>query len=364
MFRPSGHCRAAPNRETAAKLDTGRNARRVICIEYTLRRSLSTLTLAVSVLLLTSCSGIQSALTPAGRGAEEIATLWWWMAGGAVVIWAAVIALAIYAVRVHPERHDPRRSAFFIIGGGVVFPTVVLLGLLIYGLRLLPRLLEPAPEGSLQVLVAGEQWWWRVYYLQPDGRMIETANEIHLPVGQPVQFLLESPDVIHSFWIPSLGPKMDMIPGRRTRLTLHPTKTGLYRGACAEYCGASHGLMSFYTVVESPEEFTRWLSAEAQPAQPPGGALEQQGEQLFLALGCGGCHAVRGTAAVGPMGPDLTHVGSRRSLAAGILPNEPPDFMHWIARTEQAKPGVHMPQFGMLNNEELAALAAYLNGLR
>jgi cytochrome c oxidase subunit 2 len=354
----------APNKENAAKLVTGRNARRVICIEYTLRQRLPILTLAVSVLFLTACTGVQSALNPAGRGAEEIATLWWWMAGGAAVIWTAVIALAIYAVRAHPEKHDPRKAAFLIIGGGVAFPTLVLLGLLIYGLRLLPRLLEPAPEGSLQVLVAGEQWWWRVFYLRPGGQAIESANEVHLPVSQPVQFLLESPDVIHSFWVPSLGPKMDMIPGRRTRLTLHPNRTGLYRGACAEYCGASHGLMSFYAVVHEEEEFTRWFAAESEPARPPAGSLEQRGAQLFLAHGCGGCHAVRGTTAVGPMGPDLTHVGSRRSVGAGILPNEPAEFAHWIARTEQVKPGVHMPAFGMLSREELNALAAYLNGLR
>lgn len=314
-------------------------------------------------LLLASCSGPQSALEPAGRGAERIADLFWWMAVGAGVIWLLVVGLALHATRFRSESYSQREATLLIIGGGVVLPTVMLTGLLAYGLALLPELLLPAPEGSLKIAVSGEQWWWRIRYRPPGGGTLELANEIRLPVGEPVEFLLESPDVIHSFWIPSLGGKVDMIPGRRNRLTLEPTRTGVFRGVCAEYCGTSHALMSFPVVVMAKEDFARWLAHQAQPAQAPTEPLAARGQELFLAHGCGACHTVRGTPADGVVGPDLTHVGSRLSLGAGILPNEPSDFLHWIARTETVKPEVQMPAFGMLPQEDLRALAAYLDGL-
>ncbi len=207
------------------------------------------------------------------------------------------------------------------------------------GLSMLPDLVAPAPEGSLKIVVSGEQWWWRVRYLPPGGEAIVLANEIRLPVGEPVEFRLESPDVIHSFWIPSLGGKMDMIPGRLTRLALEPTRTGVFRGVCAEYCGTSHALMSFYVVVMEKEEFDRWLAHQAAPAEPPAEPLAARGQELFLANGCGACHTVRGTPADGVIGPDLTHVGSRLSLAAGILPNEPDAFQRWIAAHGDAQAG-------------------------
>ena len=147
------------------------------------------------------------------------------MAGGAAIVWTRVVGVAIYAIAIRPGAHDDRKTKMLIIGGGVIFPTVVLTGLLAYGLSLLPGLLEPAPEGSLTIAVSGEQWWWRVTYLPPGGEPFELANEIRIPVGQPVEFLLSSPDVIHAFWIPSLGGKVDMIPGRATRLKLEPTRT-------------------------------------------------------------------------------------------------------------------------------------------
>jgi cytochrome c oxidase subunit 2 len=317
------------------------------------------------VLLLASCGGSQSALAPAGRGAERIAELFWWMAGGASIIWLAVIGLAVYSL-LHPSSHPYNKTRLLIIGGGAVVPTVVLAGLLAYGLALMPALLAPAPAGSLQIAVSGEQWWWRVRYLTPGGNQVavELGNEIRLPVGEQVDFYLESPDVIHSFWIPSLGGKVDMIPGRINRLTLEPTRTGVFRGACAEYCGTSHALMNFYVVVLEKAEFTAWLEHQQAPAQPPGQPLAVRGQELFLANGCGACHRVRGTSADGVVGPELTHVGSRLSLGAGILANESDAFIRWIAHTEDLKPGVHMPAFGMLPPEDLQALAAYLDGLQ
>lgn len=314
------------------------------------------------VLLTAGCGGIQSTLEPAGRGAEQIATLFWWMAAGATVIWVFVVGLGYYASHVPAGEHG-RSEAMMVVGGGVVFPTVVLGALLAYGLALLPDLTAPAPEGSLTITVTGERWWWRVRYPGPHGEEVELANEIHLPVGRPVNFELDSADVIHSFWIPSLGGKMDMFPGRKTRLTLEPTRTGTFRGACAEYCGASHALMNFYVVVHEPEDFAHWLEQQAKPAQAPAEPSAAHGAELFLATGCGACHTIRGTPANGVVGPDLTHVGSRLSLGAGILPNEPDEFLRWISHPETVKPGVLMPAFGMLPPDQLRALAAYLDGL-
>ena len=316
------------------------------------------------VLTLAGCAGEQSALDPAGRDAERIAGLFWWMTGGAVVVWIAVAALAVYAVRGRKSAREARQAKFLIIGGGVLVPTVVLAGLLVYGLAMLPELVARAPEGSLKIAVTGEQWWWRVRYQLPGGEEVVLANEIRLPVGEPVEFELDSPDVIHSFWIPSLGGKMDMIPGRRTRLALEPTRTGTFRGVCAEYCGASHALMAFHVVVMEREGFAQWLAQQRQPAPEPAEPIAAQGREHFLANGCSACHTIRGTNADGVVGPDLTHVGSRVSLGAGILPNESEAFVRWIAQTDKVKPGVTMPHFGMLPPEELRALATYLESLK
>jgi cytochrome c oxidase subunit 2 len=311
-----------------------------------------------------ACSGPQSALDPAGHGAQSIAQIFWLMTAAALIIWAVVILLALWAARVAPEAQDRRRANIMIIGGGAVAPTLLLSVLLLYGLAPIPALVAPAPSGSLQIEVSGEQWWWRVRYLRADGHAVQLANEIRVPVGAPVQFRLSSPDVIHSFWIPPLGGKIDMIPGRVTRLALTPTRTGTFRGVCAEYCGTSHALMAFSVAVLETEEFSRWLERQAQPAQAPSTELAARGRDAFLDNGCGACHAIRGTPAAGLIGPDLTHVGSRLSLGAGILPNTEEALMRWLKHTDRIKPGVLMPAFGMLPETELEALAAYLIGLK
>jgi cytochrome c oxidase subunit II len=310
------------------------------------------------------CAGSQSALDVAGRGAEQIAGLFWWMTAGAAVVWLAVVGLTLHAIRDRPQPQEEARARLLIIGGGALIPTVVLAGLLVYGLSMLPGLLARAPEGSLKIAVTGEQWWWRVRYQLPGGEAVELANEIRLPVGEPVEFELDSPDVIHSFWIPSLGGKMDMLPGRRTRLALEPTRTGVFRGVCAEYCGTAHALMAFYVVVMEKEAFAQWLAQQRQPAAEPADGRAAEGREHFFSNGCSACHTIAGTAARGVVGPDLTHVGSRVSLGAGIIPNGHDGFVRWIARTEQEKPGVHMPHFGMLPPDELRALASYLESLK
>ncbi|NKQ09349.1 cytochrome c oxidase subunit II [Pseudomonas sp. SST3] len=313
--------------------------------------------------LLVACDGQQSTLNPAGTGAESIATLFWWMCAGGVLIWAVVMGIALYATQAHPEAHGIRSARWLILGGGIIFPVVVLTGLLTYGLMLMPSL-RSTTDIDLRVDVSGEQWWWRVRYQTDAGETVELANEIRLPVGQRVAFNLTSPDVIHSFWIPSLGGKVDMIPGRTNQLVLEPTRTGTFRGACAEYCGTSHALMAFPVVVMEPAAFSSWLARQAQPAQAAESALQRQGQRAFLSNGCGACHQVRGTEADGTVGPDLTHVGSRLSLAAGTLPADVEAFRRWIGHTGEIKPGVKMPTFGMLPDDQLNAMAHYLKGLK
>ena len=310
---------------------------------------------------------IVSALSPASVEAARLASLFWWMAGGAFAIWLGVIILAIYCGRGRgdaAETYIQRRNQLLIVGGGVVFPTVVLAILLGYGLAMLPPLVARAPDARLQIAVTGEQWWWRVRYQLPDRGPIDLANEIRLPVGERVQFHLASDNVIHSFWIPSLAGKVDMIPGRTTFLSMEPTVPGVYHGVCAEYCGTSHALMHFRVQVMKRDAFERWIEQQATPALDVGDPLASRGEDLFLANGCSACHTVRGTPARGSIGPDLTHVGSRLSLAAGILPNDGNALMDWIGRAGSIKPDAHMPSFGMLPADDVRSMAAYLEALQ
>lgn len=319
----------------------------------------------LTAVTIAGCAGAQSALDPAGRGAALVANLFWWLVGGAIVVWIAVVLLAYWAIQSRPEGDGTRRRTSLIIGAGAGFPTVVLAVYLVFGLDLLSDLVAPAPGGSMGIAVSGEQWWWRVRYPDPGGGTsgIDLANEVRIPVGSSVQFYLQSPDVIHSFWIPNLAGKMDMTPGRITRLRVEPTRTGFFRGVCAEYCGASHALMMFDVVVMEPSDFRAWLDHQASPARSPSNEPARRGATLFLENGCGACHTVRGTGAEGKLGPDLTHVGSRLRIGAGILPASEAGFRRWITETERMKPGVHMPSFGMLPEPDLDALAAYLAAL-
>lgn len=319
--------------------------------------------------LVASCDGPQSALVPRARQAVEVAALFEWMAWGAVAIWAAVMLAAILAVLRPAMRGGSRRADRLIIFGGVVFPTVVLAALLAAGLRLLPD--WGHSPARLRVEVGGEQFWWRVAYARDDLAVpVRTANEIHLPAGEPVEFVLSARDVIHSFWIPSLAGKMDMIPGRVNRLLVEDPQPGVYRGVCAEFCGTGHALMAFTVVVHPPESFEAWLAAEARPAAsealregPPDAAAE--GRRLFLDHGCGACHPVRGLVEAGDVGPDLTHFAARATLGAGLAPISRETVADWMRDPQALKPGARMPGYGALMSEaELETLADWLLELR
>lgn len=315
------------------------------------------------ILSLSGCRGAQSALAPAGEAAEHIATLYYWMVGSATVIWLLVIGLATFSI-FSKKVYQRRVTGTLVIGGGAVFPTLILTGLLCYGLQMLPELNSPAPAGSLVIEVSGVRWWWRIRYLEQGREPVELANELVLPVNEPIEFKLNSEDVIHSFWIPSLGGKIDMFPGRRTRLKLLPLREGNYRGVCAEYCGTAHALMAFDVRVVSRAEFNQWLAGQYQSAREPLDDISRRGQHLFLSRGCSACHAIRGTRADGVVGPDLTHVGSRATIAASLLPNNVEQFHYWLVATSEIKPGAEMPQFDMLEPDEADALARYLRQLK
>ncbi|MFC7397518.1 cytochrome c oxidase subunit II [Chelatococcus sp. GCM10030263] len=310
-------------------------------------------------------TGVQSALAPRGPNAEGIATLSWIMFAGAGLIFLLVMALLAFALLAPPGRRGWLADRRMVIAGGIVFPVVVLSALLVYGLALARGLVSVPGEAPLEIHVVGEQFWWRVRYEADDGREpLVTANEIHIPVGRPVRFTLTTADVIHSFWVPSLAGKLDMIPGQANRLVLKADRPGVYRGQCAEFCGAAHALMAFEVVAHAPEAFEDWLRAERQPARAPPTTFQARGRDLFIQSGCGACHRVRGTSADGDLGPDLTHIGSRRSIAAGIYPNNRGTLAGWIASSQHLKPNNKMPSFPVFSGEDLRAIAAYLEGLK
>lgn len=317
----------------------------------------------IALLALGACSPMQSAFHPSGEEAERVATLFWIMTAGGTVIFIMVLiatGLAIFGGKVRNTLSSER----FVTIMGLVFPIVVLTALLIYGFALMRVGERPAEQhDGLRVEIAGELWWWRVTYFTEDGRVITSANELHVPVGEPVEIALTSTNVIHSFWAPQLAGKLDMIPGRTNTLTVTATKEGISRGQCAEYCGGAHALMAFHVVAHSPEEFRSWLDAEAAPAIAPTGQAAERGAAVFDAAGCGACHAVRGTDARGVIGPDLTHVGSRYSLAAATLPNTAKAFARWIADNQHVKPENKMPSYDILTADQVGDLAIYLEGL-
>lgn len=307
----------------------------------------------------TGCTRLGGLFEPASIEALRVARLFWVMAIGSGLIWLLVVAIALYASRSAP--YKPAQVRLFLFGGGVVFPLVVLSALLVYGLRLLGS--PPSQVTPLHVEVTGQQWWWRVAYPREGSETVITANELRLPRGEPVTIALRSRDVIHSFWVPALGGKLDMIPGRDNRLVIQPTRLGVFRGACAEYCGRSHANMGLFVEVMEPDAFRAWLEAQARPAQPEATAQGQRGEVLFTERGCALCHTVRGTPARGDVGPDLTHVASRHSIAAGLLPNTDAAMRRWIRHADRLKPRTLMPS-QTIGDEDLDALVAYLGALR
>lgn len=300
----------------------------------------------------------QSMLETAGPAAEAIAGLGWVMMAGGLAIVLLVAALAFYGGWF--ARRDAAASRRVLLGG-IGMTGVLLAGLVLYSASIGGALIREPAEPPLRIAVDGRQWWWEVRYPSRPGAVL--ANEVHIPVGRPVEVVLTSRDVIHSFWVPGLAGKIDMVPGRTTRLPLFAERAGVFRGQCAEFCGAQHARMAFHVVAEPERDFAAWLERQAAPAPEPADPFLTRGRDAFLAAGCPACHTVRGTPAAGELGPDLTHLGGRLSIGAGILPNNIGTIEGWIADSQQLKPGNLMPRFDRLRSSELRAIAAWLAGL-
>ena len=299
-------------------------------------------------------SGVPSVLDPQGPAAASVSDLAWllFVAGGAILVLVTVAgALALFGGR---KARAWLSSGRFVAAAGIAFPVVALSALLLH-LYAIGGRLEAATSAALRIEVTGEQWWWRVRYPEAGGApAFETANEIHVPAGVPVELVLTSADVIHSFWVPQLAGKIDMIPGVENPLVVVATREGVYRGQCAEFCGGPHALMALHVVAQGRADFEAWRDAQRRPAAA--------GDALFVDR-CGACHAVRGSPAAGARGPDLTHVASRLTLAAGTLANSPEGMRRWLADSQHVKPGNLMPAM-RLTDAELASVATYLASLR
>ncbi|KAB7623965.1 c-type cytochrome [Alkalilimnicola sp. S0819] len=319
----------------------------------------------LAALALTGCKGTQSALQPAGPQAEAAASLWWLMLWGAVAVLGLVMLLALLAARL-PRHERPAPRLLLIVGGGVALPIVSLSALQIYGHSLGAPSVEARAAG-LQIRVSAQSFWWRFSYPQHGG--LHSAGVLHLPVGETVDLTLASGDVIHSFWVPRLAGKRDLIPGRATHIQLRADQAGVFRGQCAEFCGAEHARMSFVVVAQPRTEFDAWLQAQARPAAEPTTALARRGRRAFEQAGCGACHRIRGTGAWGSAGPDLTHVASRWRLrrahtpeAAGGL-GAAEGMADWIRRAHQAPDWLAEETVAPASGQRLRAIASYLQGL-
>jgi cytochrome c oxidase subunit II len=322
-------------------------------------------------LLLSACAGLvlaacsrssPSALDPQGPGAARVAGLWWLLFWISAVVFAAVTLLVLIALGRRRGSREVlvRRGGgeSLIVIGGVIVPLVVLTVVYVVGLHDLRALGTPA-RTDLTIEVIGHDWWWEVRY---PAQGIVTANEIHVPAGRPVRLVLTSHDVIHSFWVPQLTVKTDLIPGHTNTTWVQADRPGTYRGQCAEYCGLQHAKMAVLVVADPPAAFDRWLAAERQPAAAAANPLAARGRLTLERISCAACHTVRGTTAGGTLGPDLTHLASRRTLGAGTLANTPENLGKWITDSQAAKPGNRMPP-QPLTPEELEALLAYLESL-
>lgn len=336
-----------------------------------MRAALGPCLLAVGLIVpLAGCSGWQSALDPHADAAGELHGLFLLFAITCGIVWTVVMLVLAGALlrrraapRTGAEREGAERRSGRVVGGAVAATVLIIAGLTLASYFVTRGISADRPE-ALVVRLRGLQWWWEAAYDDPSpDRVFITANELHLPLGRPVRLELAAADVIHSFWVPNLAGKQDMIPGRDNVLAFTPNRAGTYRGQCAEFCGLQHAHMALQVVVEPPEAFDRWRAAQLAEATAPEGAEEAAGRAVLEGKACGACHTVRGTTAAGTLGPDLTHVGGRRTIAAGMLPVTRGSLAAWIADPQTIKPGNNMPMVP-LSADELQAVSAYLVRLR
>jgi cytochrome c oxidase subunit 2 len=312
----------------------------------------------------------QSMLSPAGPQTSSIHALWLVMLWTASIVFLVVLAFLtaalIRGVRRRdsslavPAEHVLNRS----VGAAVAGTVVVLVGLLLFSLVVGRRVASLHASSAVTIAITGHQWWWQIEYEDavPDRRVL-TADEVHIPTNRPIVFKVTSADVIHSFWVPNLQGKRDLIPGYTTAIWMEADRPGVFSGQCAEFCGLQHAHMSLDVVAEPEPDFERWLDAMRQPARDPQTDVERRGQNIFLDARCGTCHTVRGTNAHGQIAPDLTHIAARRRIGAGTLSNTPDHLRAWVENAQASKPGNQMPP-NPLAPSESEALVAYLDTLR
>jgi cytochrome c oxidase subunit 2 len=308
----------------------------------------------------------QSVFDQAGPLSAHIAQLFWIFVGISVVVYVAVAGFVVHALRRKKAAQPTTENspaALRAIAIAVGLTTVILLGMGIADF-LAGRALVRAADGAMRVRVTAHQWWWEIEYLDAvPSQRVRTANELHIPVGRPVALELGSNDVIHSFWVPSLQGKKDLLPGYTTSLQLIASRAGVYRGECAEFCGFQHAHMSISVHAHEPADYVKWQDAQRQAGREPTDTLQKRGREVFMGASCPQCHTVQGTDAGAVLGPDLTHLASRAEIAAGTLPNNPSNLAAWIAEPQRLKPGTRMPPTP-LSSADSGALVAYLASLR
>jgi cytochrome c oxidase subunit 2 len=325
--------------------------------------------------LLAACHGSQNVLDPAGPSNRSINHLFWAMLIVASLVWLAVV-IAAFAATLRRRRgtredlepivtapNDEHRRHTSVVTGLVAGTVLILLLFLIYDFTL-GRALAERPARTLTIELIGHQWWWEVQYQDPDpSKILVDANELHIPAGEPVQVKLTSRDVIHSFWVPNIIGKRDLIPGYTSSLFLNADKPGVYRAQCAEFCGAEHAKMALTVVVHPRADFAAWLAEARAPAAEPNDSSAKEGEKVFLAGPCSSCHAIAGLPAYGTVGPNLTHLASRRTIGAGTLPNSRGNLGGWVVDPQSIKPGVRMPS-NEIAAKDLRNLIDYLETLK
>ena len=327
---------------------------------FAVRVLLATLVGALLPACSSSGSDSPSTLLPYGRAAQRIDGLWWFLFWIALGVFCVVVGMLLFGLFRRHRSEGRAGGEMPVILMGIVAPTIILAIVFVVSVRDLNALSAPAnSKGLLVVDVIGHDWWWEVRY---PSQGVVTANEIHIPTGRKVLLHLSTGDVIHSFWVPQLSQKMDMIPGKTDRLLLQAERRGTYRGQCAEFCGLEHARMSFLVKAESPGQFQRWLGTQTQPVGPTTG-VAALGKRVFLHSTCVGCHTIQGTAAQATDGPDLTHFGSRSTIAANTLPNTKGNLSAWIEDPQAIKPGALMPP-AVVSPRQLHALVTFLEGLK
>ena len=315
-----------------------------------------------ALILLTGCGDNgQSTLSPDSHASRDISNLWWGMLAAAAIVFAGTLAL-IFISRVRREREgfplvgaDEKRLNSLVVAFGIIVPVLALTALFyIADVGVLKATDAPAKgETKMTIQVIARQWFWEARY--PGGAV--TANEIHIPAATPVKVVLTTADVIHSFWVPELNKKVDTMPGHPNSLLLYADKPGSYRGQCAEYCGLQHTKMAMRVDADPPGRFRAWLANEAKPAR------QARGFDAFTESQCASCHALRGTSARGRIGPDLTHLMSRKTIGALTLPNTRQELQAWVVDPQHSKPGNKMPAL-QLSGPRLTQLMVFLEGLK